>query len=205
MSTRKAVGWVLRGAFIFVLIIIAGGGGLVLWLRTSLPQTTGRMVLPGLTAEVRVTRDSAGIPHIFAANADDAAFALGFVQAQDRIFQMDLMRRYGEGRISELAGKRALDRDRFMRTLGLEYAAKRQLAALSEPVRRVLESYAAGVNAYIEHHAGAKHPYYYFVSGPEKWHPVDTLVTGKIMALYLSQNFRREIEHAQIAQRVTPE
>jgi penicillin amidase len=70
-------------------------------------------------------------------------------------------------------------------------------------VRRLLEAYAAGVNAYIAHHAGARQPYYDIVGRPETWRPVDTLVIGKIFALYLSQNFRREIEHARVAKHVT--
>src|SRR5579863_831450 len=93
-----------------------------LWLRSSLPVTQGRLTLAGLSAEVQIDRDAHGIPTIAAANDRDAAFALGFVHAQDRLFQMDILRRVGAGRLSEWFGTRTLGTDRFLRTLGLYHA-----------------------------------------------------------------------------------
>src|SRR5689334_17965696 len=110
----------------------------LLWLRSSLPELNGRLVMPGLSAEVTISRDAQGIPTIRAANDRDAAFTLGFVHAQDRLFQMDLMRRAGAGRLAEWFGPRAVFSDRFMRTLGLYRAAEQQYAILSPELRGVL-------------------------------------------------------------------
>src|SRR5579871_4213318 len=129
-----------------VIVLFAGVGGGYLWLRTSLPQTSGRLVLPGLHREVSVFREVVGVPHIFAEDDDDAYLALGFVHAQDRLFQMDFQRRLGAGRLAEVLGPSAVGIDRTMRTLGLQRAAEASLATLSPEVRRALQAYADGVN-----------------------------------------------------------
>ena len=121
-------GWAFR--LLLLLPLIAAAAAL-LWLRSSLPQSEGKLTLAGLGAEVRISRDGYGIPTIVAQNDRDAAFALGFVHAQDRLFQMDAMRHVGAGRLSEWFGLRALASDRFVRTLGLYRAAERQYALLS--------------------------------------------------------------------------
>ncbi|HET7411981.1 MAG TPA: penicillin acylase family protein [Pararhizobium sp.] len=202
MTARRIFRWTVGGAGILVLLIIAAGVACYFWLRTSLPEVDGTISLPGLHASISVDRDKYGVPHITAQDDHDAAFALGFVHAQDRLFEMDLLRRYGEGRISEFAGKGGVPRDRLMRTLGLTRSAQEELGELSAPVRSYLDAYAAGVNAYIAHHGGLKSPYYAFVPSPHTWKPVDTLVIAKVMALYLSQNFHNELEHALIVRQV---
>ncbi|HXZ00293.1 MAG TPA: penicillin acylase family protein [Stellaceae bacterium] len=194
---------IIRTLLLAPLIVIAGG---LLWLRSSLPPHDGRLALDGLAAEASIARDAHGIPTIRAANEHDAAFALGFVHAGDRLFQMDLMRRAGAGRLSEWFGARSLRTDRFMRTIGLYRAAERELPLLSPPLRAVLEAYAAGVNAYLAGRRGALPAEYYLLNvAPEPWQPVDTLVWGKLMSLQLAGNFRRELLHARLAQRLSPE
>ena len=188
--------------FLPVLAVLGG----FLWLRSSLPQEDGRLVLSGLSREVRISRDEHGIPTIAAANDSDAAFALGFVHAQDRLFQMDVMRRFGAGRLSEWFGPATLRADRFSRTLGLYRLAERQYALLSPELRAALDAYAAGVNAYLTHHEGALPPEYQLLRvTPEPWRPADTLVWGKLMDLQLAGNFRSELLHARLAQHLTPE
>jgi penicillin amidase len=195
--------YVLRILVILPLVVLGAG---YLWLRSSLPQSDGRLVLPGLTAEVRVVRDAHGVPTISAASDRDAAFALGFVHAQDRLFQMDLMRHYGAGRLSELFGSRTLTIDRTMRTLGLYRAAEQQYAILPAALREALDGYAAGVNAFMDGRRGALSPEYYALTiKPERWRPADTLVWGKIMDLQLSGNYRGELLRARLAQRLSPE
>jgi penicillin amidase len=193
----------LAGLFILVVVVIAGG---LLWLRTSLPDADGRIALSGLSAAVEIKRDAHGIPTITAASERDAAFALGFVHAQDRLFQMDVSRRYGAGRLSEWLGPTTVSVDRFMRTLGLYRLAEQQYALLSPGLRATLDAYAAGVNAYLERHRGAWPIEYYLLGAtPEPWRPADTLVWGKLMALQLSGSFRSELMHARLAQRLKPE
>jgi penicillin G amidase len=195
-------GRVLR---VLLVVLLVGVGSPLLWLRSSLPQSQGRLELAGLDAAVRISRDAHGIPTIVAQSDHDAAFALGFVHAQDRLFQMDLMRHIGAGRLSEWFGARTLPFDRFMRTLGLYRAAERQLTLLTPELRAVLDAYADGVNAYLAQRRGALPAEYYLLrTRPEPWKPADTLVWGKLIALQLAGNFRQELLHARLAERLTP-
>jgi penicillin amidase len=194
---------IVAGLFLLLLIAIAGG---LIWLRTSLPETDGRVAVSGLGERVEIKRDAHGIPTITAASDRDAAFALGFVHAQDRLFQMDAMRHYGAGRLSEWFGSLTLPLDRFTRTLGLYRLAEQQYALLSPALRGVLDAYAAGVNAYLAQHRGAWPVEYYLLhSRPEPWRPADTLVWGKLIALELADSFYRELMHARLAQHLTPQ
>lgn len=155
-----------------VLLCVVAAGSAYLFLRSSLPRTDGVLTLPGLTATVRITRDARGIPTIRAANERDADFALGFLHAQDRLFAMDMMRRYGAGRLSELFGTRTFALDRTMRTLGLYRAAAAQYALRSPAVRGALDAYAAGVNAFLATRRGALPPEYYLLdTTPAPWQP----------------------------------
>lgn len=205
VTLNRAARWLLNGLIGLIVLFVVIGSSLYLWLITSKPQTGGTLALPGLHAKASVTRDVFHVPHIVAADRHDAFFALGYVQAEDRLFQMDLLRRYGEGRTAELAGRSTLGSDRFMRTIGLYRSAEEELAAVSPSTREALAAFAAGVNAYIARRPGGAQPFYYFVPGPAPWRPVDTVVVEKIMAFYLAQNYRREIEHARMAKRVTPD
>jgi penicillin G amidase len=193
---------ILAGIFLLFLIAIAGG---LIWLRTSLPETEGRIALSGLAARVEIRRDAHGIPTITAANDRDAVFALGFVHAQDRLFQMDAMRHYGAGRLSEWLGAATVPTDRFTRTLGIYRLAEQQYALLSPELRAELDAYAAGVNAYLAQHRGAWPIEYYLLRAePEPWRPADTLVWAKLMDLQLAGSFYREVLHARLAQRLKP-
>ena len=110
----------IRHILLGVLALLAVlGSGFSLYLRSSLPQIDGRLVLRGPKADIRIERDADGIPAIGARDDDDAAFGLGFVHAQDRLFQMELQRRYGAGRLAEIFSREAVPIDRQMRVLGL--------------------------------------------------------------------------------------
>src|SRR3981189_1234299 len=104
---------ILAGTLLLLLIL---GGGFYLYLRSSLPQVEGRIAVGGLKAEVTIARDGDGVPLIPAADGEDAAFGLGFAHAQDRLFQMELMRRNGAGRLAELFGAQAVDTDPHTRS-----------------------------------------------------------------------------------------
>ncbi|MEE8273717.1 MAG: penicillin acylase family protein, partial [Alphaproteobacteria bacterium] len=118
-----------------LVVVVLGGGYLAL--RSSLPEIDGTAAVAGLGAEVAVLRDSNAVPHVFAASPEDAYFAVGFVHAQDRLWQMEARRRLGAGRLSEVLGPATLDVDRFYRTLGLYRAAERSLAAVDDETRAV--------------------------------------------------------------------
>jgi penicillin amidase len=194
--------WVGRILLLLAIVIAAGW----LWLRSSLPDPNETIRADGLSAAVTIVRDAHGIPTVRAANERDAAFAMGWLHAQNRLFQMDLARRYGAGRLAEWFSSRAIKNDRFVRTLGLYRAAEQQLAALSPEARAVLESYAAGVNDWLAQRHGALPLEYYLIrAAPEPWKPTDSLVWGKLMSLQLAGNFRGELYRARLLQHLKPE
>ncbi len=175
------------------LVAIVGAGG-YLWLRTSLPQTAGTIAVPGLGGEVAIVRDRDGIVTIRADSEADAFRALGFAHAQDRLFQMEMMRRIGAGRLAEVAGADGLNLDKVMRILGLYRLAEAEAAALPDEMRKTVDAYAAGVNAYLETHSGALPPEFQLMGmSPEPWRPADSIVWGKLMAMQLSGNWSEEL------------
>src|SRR5215831_11198892 len=103
----------------FILLILLFAGGFYLYLRSSLPQVDGRIAVSGIERPVTIARDADGVPLITAGDDAGAAFGLGFAHAQDRLFQMEMMRRYGAARLSEIYGQQMVDTDRQMRVLGL--------------------------------------------------------------------------------------
>src|SRR5690606_3416545 len=116
---RRIKRWIKRlAATLGVLLVLIGVGG-YFWLRTSLPERSGNHMVLGLEHPVQILRDGNAVPHIFAESERDAYFALGFVHAQDRLWQMEMQRRLGAGRLSEVVGRSALRADKFARTLGL--------------------------------------------------------------------------------------
>lgn len=151
--TRVAA-WSLRGVAGLVLLTLLAAGGGYLYLRQSLPQINGTRLLPGLDKPVEVVRDRNGIPHIRAASVHDALFALGFVHAQDRLWQMEMDRRISAGRLSEVFGAKALPADKFLRTLGLHRYAEATLPHFDASTRAALDAYTAGVNAYLKTRRG---------------------------------------------------
>ena len=141
--------------------------------QTQLPQIDGRIQLPGLQGEVEVMRDPWGIPHIYASNLDDLFFAQGFVQAQDRLWQMEMYRRAGEGRLAEVLGPEALEHDRVARLLKFRGPFDdAEFTSYHPEGRRILEAFASGVNAYIDHATEAGElPVEFLLTGvePEYW------------------------------------
>lgn len=188
-----------------VIAVIAVGLGFV-YLKSSLPQVAGRIAVPGLQRPVSIVRDRFGIPRISAASEHDAYFALGWVHAQDRLWQMELQRRAGAGRLAEVMGPAALDTDKFMRTLGLYRLTEASLPHLGPEVTAAAEAYIAGVNAWIERHEGALPPEFLLLGfRPEPWRPADSLVWGRLMGLQLAGNWREELLRARLVQLLPPE
>ena len=201
---------ILAIAALMVLVPALGAGGFLLWMREQMPAHSGTVTLPGLDNPVEVLRDRNAVPHIFAATEKDAYFALGYVHAQDRLWQMETMRRSGAGRLSELVGTRfgdfALRLDRSMRTLGVYRRAEAIYDTLPPDVRTAFDAYAAGVNAYLETRAEALPIEFQLLRHtPEPWRPADSLVWGKLMALQLSGNSADELFRARALQKLTPE
>lgn len=198
--------WPARVLLAFVLVAGFVIHGVWVWLHHSLPQVEGTIALPGLAHRVDVLRDRYGIPHIYAESRWDALFALGFVHAQDRLFQMDFARRIGEGRLSELLGPLGESADKFMRTLDLAGASERALAHLPEETRIALAAYAAGVNAFLVWNKKPLPPEFTLLAyRPEPWRPADSALIIKLMALELSGNAFGEIVNAALVKAQGPD
>jgi penicillin amidase len=205
LGKRRWWRWVVRSAGGLLLLLLLAGGGGFLWLRTSLPQTDGELSLPGRQAPVEILRDSHGVPTIHAGNEQDAYFALGFVHAQDRLFQMDFTRRLAAGRLSEVLGERTIDTDRLMRVLGFGRRVKEDYEALPPDLRSALDAYAAGVNAYLDSRKGALPPEFLALRyRPERWQSSDSLLWGWAMTLPLSSNWTDEALRAALARQLSP-
>ena len=180
------------------LVLLTAGGCLILP-RKAFPKTTGSVSLAGLQAPVEILRDKYGVPHIYAQNAEDLFFAQGFVHAQDRFWQMEFSRRTGAGRLSELFGKKLLETDIFLRTLGLTRVAQEEYRLLDDEARRYLDAYVAGVNAYIRGKEPGELALEYSLlklTGTdfqvEEWKPEHSLTWAKMMSWTLSANMSIE-------------
>lgn len=193
---RRAFALVLRLPLtLLVLLAVA--------LAWTLPPFEDAAV-PGLSAPVRIALDRDAVPRVRAATMEDAAAALGWLHARERLFQMELMRRGTSGRLSEIAGPATLRIDRLMRTLGVARAAEAALAGLSPEARAVFEAYARGVNAWIAQRGRLAAPEFVLLGEPEPWRPVDSLLWGKMMGLALGGNWRTELRRLWLAQELPP-
>ena len=197
----KWAGISAAGVLALVLLAAAVGYGLI---RNTVPSPSGALAIEGLSAPVEVVRDREGVPHVFAKTMEDMLSALGFVHAQDRLWQMELTRRSGQGRLSELFGERTFTTDVFLRTLDLYGHAERSFAALPPDAQRNLEAYARGVNAFLARKTGLfelRLPLEFLLlrHRPEPWRPADSIVTVKLMALNLSTNLNFELMRLALA------
>jgi len=190
-SRRPPVSRILLWLLLAVLVIVAGLVGYGYYVaHAALPQLDGRLQVNGLAAPVTVTRDSHGVPTIEAASLDDLFFAQGYVTAQDRLWQMDVMRRYGGGELSEILGEDLLKLDREQKILGLRAAAKKAVELLSPRDRAFYEAYARGVNAYIGTR-GDRLPIEFRILhyAPKPWLPEDSAVVANSMVKDLNYHY----------------
>ncbi|MEO8144753.1 MAG: penicillin acylase family protein, partial [Betaproteobacteria bacterium] len=196
---RRLFQFSLRFAAAAAILSVLLLAGFYFFLRQSLPQTTGEIRLAGLGARAEILRDRYGIPHIFASSPEDASFAVGFVHAQDRLWQMEMSRRIAAGRLSEIVGPGGLEADRFLRTLGVRRSAEANLRTLDTETRKLLDAYAAGVNAFLA--TDPVLPVEFWLTGarPEPWQPADSVSWIKMMAWDLGGNWRNELLRMRLA------
>lgn len=198
----------LCGLFLLLALLVLGWGGTI-WLRhamhASLPQLDGQLHVAPLTQRVTVRRDRHGVPHIQAENLDDLVVAQGYVTAQDRLWQMDMLRRYAAGDMSEILGSAELPHDRAERTLQMRNAANAALHAMSPADQRFLQDYARGVNAYIAQN-GSHLPAEFRMLGyrPQPWQPVDSVLVGLNLAQSLSMDFPAKLAREKLAAKLSP-
>jgi penicillin amidase len=198
--------WIGAGLLSLVLLVVALAAAAYLYLRTSLPQLDGELRLAGPEAKIEIVRDRHAVPHIYAANRHDAFFAMGFVHAQDRLWQMEFQRRVAAGRLAEAVGEPGIEVDKFIRTLGIPQATAEVARSLSPAARADYEAYAAGVNAYLITRGGAL-PLEFMLLGvePEPWRVEDSLGWAKMMAWDLGGNAWDEALRARMAKLLTTE
>ncbi|MEJ2753804.1 MAG: penicillin acylase family protein, partial [Chloroflexota bacterium] len=173
-------------------------------LRRSLPPRFDQTALPGLNDPVEILRDAWGVPHIYARSAPDLFYAQGYVHAQDRLFQMDLIRRVGSGRISEIVGPAGLVSDRVARYFGWRKAAQAQVDGADATVREVAGAYSAGVNAYIN--SQPLPPEFTLLHyTPEPWGLLDAGAIGAVLAWGLSVNWETELLRLLLVESLGPQ
>ncbi|RZU29272.1 penicillin amidase [Streptomyces sp. BK022] len=208
-----------KARLVVILLVLALIGGIAFgafWsistVRASFPQTKGSVTLEGLSGPVDVKRDGYGIPQIYASSDADLFMAQGYVQAQDRFYEMDVRRHLTSGRLSEMFGRSQVKNDAFLRTLGWDRVAKQEYdTKLSASAKKYLQAYAKGVNAYLKGKDGQDISLEYAALGftndytPAEWTPVDSVAWLKAMAWDLRGNMRDETDRALMTSRLTPQ
>ena len=174
--------------------------------KKSFPRIEGSITVSALHQPVDVVRDTYGVPHLRAADEHDLMLATGYVQAQDRLWQMDLMRRAGEGRLSEVLGESAIPYDKLFRTLNLTRTAQLIAANLHPDSKRLLDDYAEGVNVFIATHKGYFPIEFDMLNyEPEPWSPEHSILVSRLMAWELNLAWWTDLTYGEIAGRVSPE
>lgn len=203
--TGRVLKWLALG---FGALLVAGFlASQIVFVRLhhSLPLTQGTIALAGPIGPIDILRDARGVPHIFAGSRNEAFFAQGFAHAQDRLWQMMMTRRLGQGRMAELAGALALPADRVMRALDLAGVARRNADALPAETRAALDAYAAGVNQFLATRKGPLPPEFVLTGTlPEPWDRADSVLLIKLLALQLSSNAFTEVMRAALLRVVDP-
>ncbi len=199
--------WWLR-TLLTVITLTAVIVALAYWrLRAPLPDVSGQVTVDGLRTAVQIIRDVDHVPHIRASNEADAHFALGYVHAQERLWQMEFQRRVAWGRLSEFAGPDTIETDRLMRTLGMGRAAADSWPRLAPEARSAIESYVAGINAFLADHRGGGLPVEFALLRvtPEPFRGEDVIAWYKTIAWLLSTNWRDELLRLRVAAQVGDE
>jgi penicillin G amidase len=196
----------IKSVAVLLVIVAVVCLGAYAYIRRSLPLVDGTTSVTGISAPVDIIRDADGIPHIFGATRLDALYGLGYVHAQDRLWQMEFQRRIGHGRLSEIFGEATVAQDRFLRTVGFGRAARRAWDRLPPDARQQIDAYVAGVNACLEtRHGSALPPEFALLRfEPEPWTGPDVLVWVKMMAWDLSANYAFELLRHDLSSRVGP-
>lgn len=194
--------WLLRIAVGMVVLAVVAAGAAYFLLSRSLPDYDKRLTVDGIAAPVEIVRDNASVPHIFGDGDGDVFFGLGYAHAQDRLWQMTMLRRTVQGRLSEVFGPRTVEIDKVMRRLDLYGLARESVAAQDARTADALRAYAAGVNARLaeinERALGRGAPEMFLFNAPvAPWQPADSIAIVKLMAVRLSSHLENEVLRAR--------
>jgi penicillin G amidase len=190
-------------SFTAILIFVIAGWIFHTMLSASLPEYSGKIISSKIISDIEVYRDSFAVPYIIAQSDEDAAFALGYLHAQERLFTMDLIRRAGEGRLSEILGEKAIPFDRMFRTVGIKRNISNNLNKYDPTVMKILQAYSNGVNALLDERKG-NCGIEFDVLGyqPEKWKPIHSLIVIKMMAWELNISWWTDLSFAELIQKL---
>ncbi|SMR72024.1 penicillin amidase [Aliiroseovarius halocynthiae] len=196
--------WMIRGIAALVVIAVLLSGMVYYLASQSLPDYDVTRETPGITAPVEIVRNNANIPHILGENDSDVFFGLGYAHAQDRLWQMIIMRRTVQGRLSEVFGRRTLKTDELLRRLDLYNLARASLEYQDDDTKMALEAYASGVNAYLSRvnteALGRGAPEFFLFSNEiSPWQPADSLAILKLMGLQLAGHLEDEVLRARVS------
>lgn len=201
---RRLLRWIFRAALTLVILLIALAVVAAIWsrhaMRAALPQIDGTLTVSGLSAPVTITRDAQGVPSISASTVDDLLFAQGFVTAQDRLWQMDTLRRHAAGELAEILGSSLVEHDKKQRYLQLRAAADRAVRSLPPDQLHEFEVYARGVNAYIDSHRDRLPLEFRLLHyTPRPWTPRDSILVSMVMWQDLSTSFPEKLDRESLA------
>ena len=202
--------WLFRLATAVVVLVVGALGLVYYFASRSLPDYSGTYEVAGITAPVEIVRDNADVPHIFGQSDEDVFFALGYTHAQDRLWQMTMLRRTVQGRLSELFGARTVKIDSLLRRFDLYNLAVSSVSAQDARTLEMLEAYSAGVNAWIDEvNSGARGrgapEMWIFNQAIAPWQPADSVAILKLMALQLSGHLEAEVLRARTSLLLAPE
>src|ERR1700677_1937799 len=205
LLARIAAGLVISLLIVAVVATAASVAWLKQAMREQLPQLDGQLQLPGLSAPVLVRRDAHGIPHIQAATMNDLLEAQGYVVAQDRLWQMDMARRFAAGELAELLGSSVVEHDKLQRILQIRPAAEQLTATMPKDQKLLLEAFARGVNAYIASHQDTL-PAEFRLLGykPRPWQPVDSWLVALNMVQRLDTLYPWEFDRERVQAKLAP-
>ena len=207
---NKAFRWIF-GGFVVLLVLTTIVAGFVYYLAArSLPEYSGTYTVSAISAPVEIVRDSYAVPHIFAENDADVIFGLGYAHAQDRLWQMELMRRTAQGRLSEMFGAETLETDKLMRALDIYAISQRAVKHQTPETLALLSAYSAGVNAWVatvraEALGRGAPEFFLFDHAIAPWSPADSIALIKLMALNMSDKASLEVLRAKLSFRIPPE
>ena len=196
--------WLLRIATTLVVLALVTVAGVYYFLSRSLPDYDHTWRVRGISDVVEITRNTHAVPHIFGAADADVFFGLGFAHAQDRLWQMTLLRRTAQGRLSEVFGERTLRTDELMRRLDIYGLAQESVTAQDNDTLAALDAYARGVNAWInqvnDDALGRGAPEYFLFPGEVGlWQPADSIAIIKLMAVQMSSHLENEVQRARLS------
>ena len=193
-SRLKPLLWLFAALVVSVLVAITA------YLFSAQTAISGKRIMRNLGDSVDIAFDASDIPHIKANSQSDAIFALGYLHATERSWQLEMNRRIGSGRLSEVLGKDTVPIDRFIRTLGIKRAAERQFDRYPAATKHLLQAYADGVNA-GNASLGWALPIEYFLTGskPGHWSPTDSIAWMLMMAYDLGGNWQKELQRLELS------